>query len=275
MKKVLYNTKIIFCLFVFFIISLLTIFSAKSITNNSLGNIFIKQLAFYIIGLIILLTSYYRKKEIIKYAFLFYIFFNVLLLIVLLLGISINGSKCWLIIGPFSFQPSEFMKIFLIIVIANILSKNRSRKNFKKEIKMILNILIIVLIPSILTFIEPDTGVVLIYLIITITMLLYRGISKKWYIIATSILSIITIIIFIIYFYNKNILINFLDNSIFYRLERILNWQSQSGYQLENSIITISSSGLTGFGINNIPLYYPEASTDFIFTSFSSLFGFI
>ena len=66
-----------------------------------------------------------------------------------------------------------------------------------------------------------------------------------------------------------------LGSNIFYRIERILNWKSQSGYQLENSLVVISTSGLIGYGIKNIPLYFPEASTDFIFTSYSSIFGFI
>ena len=140
---------------------------------------------------------------------------------------------------------------------------------------MLIIIFILVLIPAILTFLEPDTGVVLIYFIITLSMILYRGINKKWYLFILILLGIITSIILLLLLYKKDLLINFLDNSIFYRLDRLFNWQKQSGYQLENSVITIASSGLFGFGINNVPLYYPEASTDFIFTTFSSIFGFI
>ena len=275
MKKLTYNAKLILPIIIFFFVSLMSIFTAQKITNNSLGNIFIKQITFYIIGFIILIIAYYNKKRITKYSFLLYIFFNALLLILLFMGISINGSKCWLIIGPISFQPSEFMKIILIIIIARVLSKFRSRKNMKKEFKMLLVIFALVLIPSILTFLEPDTGVVLIYFTITISMILYRGINKKWYLILLAIIGIIAIIFVILFFYKKDVLINFLDSSIFYRIDRVLNWQKQSGYQLENSIITIASSGIFGFGINNIPLYFPEASTDFIFTTFSSIFGLI
>ena len=272
MKKMLLNNKLIICILIFFIISLLSLFTSLKISN--LDNILIKQVIFYIIGLIILLISFFKKKEIIKYSLWLYILFIFLLLILLLLGVSINGSRCWLLIGPISFQPSEFMKIFIIIMIAKILSNNRSKK-INKEFIMLLKIFIIVLIPAILTFLEPDTGVVLIYFIIMISMILYRGINKRWYLITLIIFSIIITTILIILIYNKDLLINVLGNNIFYRLERIFNWQNQSGYQLENSIITIASSGLFGFGINNIPLYYPEASTDFIFTTFSSIFGFI
>ena len=275
MKKVLSNNKIIYCVFIFFIISLISIYTAKRITNTNLGNIFIKQIAFYVIGLIVLFTSYFKKKDIIKHAFWIYIFFNILLIILLFLGTSINGSKCWLLIGPISFQPSEFMKIILIILIAKVLNKYRIKKNIKKEYKMMLIVLLILLIPSILTFLEPDTGVVIIYFIITISMLFYRGINKKWFKYLLIILGILSSIIIYFLLFNKDQLINFLDTSIFYRLDRLFNWRNQSGYQLENSIITIASSGLFGYGINSVPLYYPEASTDFIFTTFSSIFGFI
>ncbi len=274
MRKAIVNNRIISCIIIFFIISLLSIYTSLKITNSTLGNIFIKQIIFYLIGLIIFFIAYFKKKEIIKYATWLYVFFNILLLILLIMGVSINGSRCWLLIGPISFQPSEFMKIFLIIVIAKILSNYR-KKNIKKEAKMLLIILITLLIPSILTFLEPDTGVVLIYFIITISMILYRGINKKWYLIILIILGIFASVIIFLLLYKKELLINFLDNSIFYRLERLFNWQKQSGYQLENSMITIGSSGLFGFGINNVPLYYPESSTDFIFTTFSSIFGFI
>ena len=274
MRKVLLKNHLITCIIFFFIISLISIFTAQRITNND-SNILIKQIVFYIVGIIILLLAYTKKKEIIKYSFWLYLFFNILLLLLLVIGISINGSRCWLILGPISFQPSEFMKIMLIIIISKVLSKYRSKKHLNKDFKMILLIFIIVLIPSILTFLEPDTGVVIIYFIITFSMILYRGINKRLLMIILVILGILITTILTILLIDKDIIINFLDDSIFYRLDRLINWQNQSGYQLENSMITIASSGLLGFGLNNIPLYYPEASTDFIFTTFSSIFGFI
>ena len=197
MKRVLSNNKIISCIIIFSIISLISIFSARKITNSSLGNIFTKQIIFYAIGVFILVITYFKKKEIIKYSFWLYIIFNILLLILLFLGVSINGSKCWLLIGPFSFQPSEFMKIFLIIVTAKVLNKYRIKKKIKKEIKPLFIIFILFLIPTILTFLEPDTGVVIIYFIIVISMILYRGINKKWYLIFLSIIGFIASILYL------------------------------------------------------------------------------
>ena len=268
MKKNPYIYKIISCLVIFFILSLLSIFSAQTITNTN-ENILIKQIIYYGVGIVILLTSYRYKNEIVKHAIIWYIGLNFLLLILLIIGISINGSKCWLIIGNISFQPSEFMKIALILVNANIMY------NKKKEWLTILKIFIIFLIPAILTFLEPDTGVVIIYAITIISMLLYRGINKKWYYLFIISFTIIISLFTYLYFFNKDLLINLLGNGLFYRIDRLLNWSQGIGYQLENSLIAIGSSGIHGFGINHIPLYFPESSTDFIFTSYSTIFGFI
>ena len=69
-----------------------------------------------------------------------------------------------------------------------------------------------------------------------------------------------------------NLFINILSNN-FYRLDRILNWKNASGYQLENSLITISNSGLTGFGFNKNIIYFPEPQTDFIYAIICEEFG--
>ena len=276
MKEKKYNLNITISLLLFFIISISSIYSAQTITSN-LGNIFIKQLIFYIIGSIVLIVAYRYKETIIKYKYLWYIDLNILLFSLLLFGISVNGSKCWIFLGPISFQPSEFMKLNLIIIIASLLDKHDKKEtsSIKDEFFLLLKIFIITIIPSILTFLEPDTGVVIIYFIITFILIISKGINKKWYyLLAIIIITLITSIT-ILYFINNDLLIKILGENIFYRLDRILNWSNQNGYQLENSLIAIGSSGLTGFGFNKTPIYFPESSTDFIFTTFSSNFGFM
>lgn len=265
---------LIITIITFFLISILSIYTSKDFITTD--GIVIKQIIYYAIGIFLLFIGYKYKDEIIKYAFLWYIGLNILLLFLLIFGISINGSKCWIFIGPFSFQPSEFMKLSLIILIAKTADKFKRNKNtFKNELKFLTIILLIVLIPSILTFLEPDTGVVIIYFIITLSIIFIYGINKKWYIFISLITVFLISSICLLYFFERDILIKLLGTNIFYRIERILNWSNQSGYQLENSLVVIASSGLVGYGINNIPLYFPEASTDFIFTTYTSIFGFI
>lgn len=212
-------------------------------------------------------------------AWIFYIIGVSLLILVLFLGIEINNAKCWFKIPLLgTFQPSEFMKIFLIITLSKMIHDfNESNPSPEPvdEFKFILKVLLIVLIPSILTFIEPDTGAVIMYLIITISMLFIGGLRKRWFIISIGIILLFLSIFLGIYYLNQDLFIELFGTSFFYRMDRITNWSSSSGLQLRNSLIAIGSSGLTGHGINQTPIYFPEMQTDFIFSVFASNTGLI
>ena len=78
-----------------------------------------------------------------------------------------------------------------------------------------------------------------------------------------------------LYYFKENLFIKIFGSSFYYRLERIFNWKSGSGLQLENALAAIGSGGLFGHGFNNTPIYFPESSTDFIFAVYASNFGFI
>ena len=274
MKAKKLDLNIIISITIFFIMSIASIYTAKNFMN--IENITIKQIIYYIIGTILLFISYKNKDMIFKYAIIWYIGLNILLLFLLFFGLSVNGSKCWIFIGPFSIQPSEFMKIAIIIIDANIVNKYYCLKRcMANNLKVITQIMLVFIIPAILTFLEPDTGVVIIYFIISVCMILSYGLNKKWYIVIVGALLLISSIFIILYIVDKNMLVKFMGTNIFYRIERIINWSNQSGYQLENSLIVIATSGILGYGLNNIPLYFPEAGTDFIFTSLSSIAGFV
>ena len=193
------------------------------------------------------------------------------------LGSDVNNAKCWFVI-PYvgSIQPSEFMKLFLIIILARLINEYNEKFNnpdIMDEFKFILKVMIIVFIPSVLTFIEPDTGAVIIYLIITFVMLFIGGIRKRWFVLTAVILLVLGGSFIGLYFLNQDLFIDIFGTSFFYRMDRILNWSSSSGLQLENSLISIGSAGLFGHGFNNLPIYFPEMQTDFIFAVFASNFG--
>jgi len=212
-------------------------------------------------------------------AWIFYIAGVLSLLLVLFFGKEINNATCWFEI-PFlgTMQPSEFMKIFLIITLSRMITDfNNQYKNpdIEDELKFIIKVLIIVLIPSILTFIEPDTGAVIMYIIITFVMLFIGGLRKRWFIFTITFITIFLSIFLGIYYLKQDLFIDLFGTSFFYRMDRITNWSSSSGLQLRNSLIAIGSSGLTGHGINNTPIYFPEMQTDFIFAVFTSNTGFI
>ncbi len=264
---------------IFTIISILTIYSAQNLLASE-TNLALKQLIWYVVGfLIAYLIMFIGNENIYKNAWILYILGNISLLALLLFADPINEAKCWFTIkGIGTIQPSEFMKIILIITLGNMI--NKFNKNFSnptvfEEFKFLIRVLIIVLIPSLLTFLQPDTGVVLIYLIITAVMLFISGIRYRWFIIVLAIIAITIGGTLTIYLTNQDLFIKIFGSSLFLRIDRLLDWSNQSGYQLENAMTSIGSAGLLGHGFNNNPLYFPEAQTDFIFAVYASNFGLI
>ena len=132
-KKI--NTITLINLVTFFVISIISIYSATKLTTSS-NDILIRQVIWYLIGfLIIFITFKFNINWIINKAFIFYIIGNILLLLLLFFGKEINGSKCWFSLpGIGSFQPSEFMKLILILVntkLFKIHNKKYEKSTFK------------------------------------------------------------------------------------------------------------------------------------------------
>jgi len=257
LKEVL---KYLIPIFILMIISFLNMYSARFILE-SYNNYLIKQMLYYGIGFVILfICNKINYNYIYKNIKWLYIFMNILLLLVLLFGKEINGAKAWFNFGIVSFQPSEFMKIVLLIYLSRLFYESK-----KINFKFILKILIITLIPAVLTFLEPDTGTVLFYLIIVLFMIFYKKISKWWYIGGISFIFVFGGIFFSLYFFKQDLFIDIFGTSFFYRMDRLINFWKSSGYQLENALIGIGSGGVFGLGINNFHVYFPEAPTDFVF----------
>jgi len=280
MSKYKINYKILIPIILLSIISIITINSALTYTSSSLGNLALKQALWYGVGWILVIILIKLKNEYLyQHTWYLYVFGNILLLLLLFFGTPINNSKCWFILpGIGSIQPSEFMKIFIMLSLATMIHDFRNEyKNpdCKDEFIFLLKSFGIVLIPSILTFLQPDTGAVLIYMIIYFSMMFVSGIRIRWFIGAILFLVLIVGGILFLYFYKEDLFIKLFGTSIYYRLERLFNWSSGSGLQLENSLAAIGSAGLFGHGYNNTPIYFPESSTDFIFAVYASNFGLI
>lgn len=264
----------------FAIISTITIYATRNMLSIDLQNLYLKQLLWYTIGLgIAYLMMTIGNKFLYNNAYIFYIIGVILLVLVLFFGKEINNARCWFVI-PYlgSFQPSEFMKIFLIMTLSRMINDfnlERNNSDITEEFKFLLKVLLVVGIPSILTFIEPDTGAVLIYFVITIVMLFIGGFRARWFIMTIGTLIVIGSIFLGIYFINQDLFIEIFGTSFFYRMDRILNWSNSSGLQLTNGLTAIGSAGIMGHGFNNTPIYFPEMQTDFIFAVFASNFGFI
>lgn len=280
MKKFKINYKILIPIILLSIISITTIYSAMTYTSSSLGNLVLKQTFWYIIGwILVIILVKLKNEQIYHYTWFLYIFGIILLVGLLLFAPEINNSKCWFVIpGIGNIQPSEFMKIFVMLALATTTHNFRidhDEPTMMDEFIYILKTFIIVLIPSVLTFLQPDTGAVIIYLVIYISMLFVSGIRFRWFIIGFILLALICSGFLMIYFFKENLFINIFGTSIYYRLDRIFNWQTGSGLQLENALAAIGSAGWFGHGFNKTPIYFPESSTDFIFAVFACNFGLI
>ena len=265
---------------IFAFISIITLYGAKSILPSTMSHLMTNQIIWYIAGFILIyLIMTIGNTYIYRISWFLYFVGIISLIGLFFFGKSINNAVCWYEIkGIGTIQPSEFMKIILIIINASMISKfNEEFPNpsIREEFMFLIKVLIVILPPSILTFMQPDTGVVLIYLLITFVMLFISGIKYRWFIavIATGVITVGFVLG--IYFLNQDLFIKIFGTSFFLRVDRLLDWSNQSGYQLENSLSSIGSAGLFGHGLTSNPIYFPEAQTDFIFAVYASHFGFI
>lgn len=280
MSKFKINFRIVIPIVLMAIISIISIYSALTYTSKSLGNLALKQAIWYMVGVgLVFVLVKLGNEYLYRHTWILYVIGNLLLVVLLLFGTPINNSKCWLIIpGIGSVQPSEFMKIFIMLVLASMIHNFRNKyKNSSlwEEFLFIVKSFVVVLIPSILTFLEPDTGAVIIYFIIYIAMMFASGIRIRWFVIAIILFGVGMGSFLGLYFFKEDIFIKIFGSSIYYRLERLFDWQTGSGLQLENALAAIGSSSFVGYGFNKTPIYFPESSTDFIFGVFASNFGFV
>lgn len=278
MKTKNYNILIITCFLFMISIGILSIYSASVLIGTSYSNLYIKQITSIITGIIIMIfLIIIGNEKILKYSKVAYITSIFLLTITLFIGKEINGSKCWLTLGGITFQPSEFMKISLILLLSEIIEKYhfKYKRNTKEELKLIITTLIITLIPSFLVFIEPDTGSVIMYILIWLTLLFISPLRNRWIIILITFITLLFSSFILTYIFYPDVLIKIFSSSIFYRIDRILNWQISEGMQLENSLIAIGTGGFKGTGLTNTPIYIPEAYSDFIFSIYANNFGLI
>ena len=207
------------------------------------NNLKIKQIIWCFLSLIIcLIISKIKYKKILKYSLIYYLISIFLLILVLLLNNYTNGSRAWFNLGFISFQPSELMKISLILLTIKYYDK-----------LSIWTLLIIYLIPMILIFLEPDTGGILLEGIILLYILFKKLYNKQIKHLLVIITLLITMIIGIL-LYDKDILIKILGPSIFYRLDRITNFLNDDSIQTTNALISIAT---------NNTLYFPEMFNDF------------
>ncbi len=270
MKK--YNLSLFISVIIISLFGLLMVYSSSSIwaeykyddafhyVKNQGLFLILGILAMYIISKLDYLKYYKHANKIFAICF-------ILIVLVLFIGTERNGSKSWFGFGSFGIQPSEFMKLAMVIFTSKYLYNNRKDiGNIKKGVLPILGVTLIIFL---LIMLQPDFGTGVILVMGVIGLLFVGGVNLKFFL-KIGILGLLGIAGLII--------------AAPYRLKRILSflnpWSDPlgSGFQIIQSLYAIGPGGLFGYGLGGSRqkhFYLPEPQTDFIFSIISEEFGFM
>jgi rod shape determining protein RodA len=229
---------------------------------------FKKQLVFSVAGIILMIfISFFDYKALKNYTGLLYILACFILVAVLFLGSLTRGTASWFDFGFFSFQPSEFVKIVVIIILAKYLAKAGDYALKKIMISGAYTFLLVVLI-----VLQPDLGSSLALVFIWFSMLAVSGVKKK-YIVIILLLGLITFAgswSFVLEGYQKERIVTFLNP----QLDPL-----GSGYNVIQSMVAIGSGSIwgkgLGYGSQSQLNFLPEKHTDFIFAVVAEEMGFV
>lgn len=239
-----------------------------SVINSSLAQ---RQLIWFCIGLVmylVIVLALPDLKTFAKYKRIYLIGTLIFMAMSLVIGTEINGAKNWVVIGPLSFQPAEFGKLFLVLYLASVLISYKKKDSFIEDIKGLWKPILVVGYSIILMFLQHDLGMALMFFVVSLTIL-YLATSNGKYVLMCLVALVLggTVGYFSLGYVRQ-------------RFEvvgaNVWKYASGSGYQLVQGFYTMSTGGLFGTGLGNgYPSLVPEASTDFIYTIIAEQFGMI
>ena len=216
-----------------------------------------------------LVLSFVRVSVWYRQAYIFYILGILLLLLVIFFGISASGSKRWINFFIMNLQPSELMKIAIIVCFARYY--HRIQSSDIQSYKYLLQPIILLLIPCYLVITQPDLGTAILIAGSGLAIIWLAGLNLKYFIYSGLILLVsLPFVISILKPYQKSRILTFFNPD---------RDPLGAGYQIIQSKIAIGSGGLLGKGFlqgtQSYLEFLPEKHTDFIFTLFSEEFGFV
>ncbi len=257
---------------IYFFLTLLCILGGVILYSVSGGNfhpLVSSHLIKYLISSLALFFCCFISINVLyKSSYVIYAFSIILLIAVLILGNNDFGANRWLYLGGFTFQPSEFSKISLIVILARYYNDYQliNNNNFLK----ILFPVFVIILPIILIINQPDLGTALMILVSSLSVVFLSGIGLPYIVISIIFFSLLTPLLWSsLYDYQKLRIITFLNPE---------NDPLGSGYHIAQSKIAIGSGGFLGKGYikgsQSHLEFIPEIHTDFIFSIFSEEFGF-
>jgi rod shape determining protein RodA len=270
-KKIKYfDWPLFFAILILIGLGTLGIFSLTQTPEKPISGLFINQIIYFFLGLVIFFIVSFQDYSIYKKIPFWLYSLSIFLLILSFLWAKIFHLQVarWIDLGIFQFQPSEFVKVFLLIFLAWYFSE----KSFlQKDFKTLIFSILLVFLPFLMTAAQPDLGTSLVFLVIWGIMILFSPVNKKY-----------LIFLFLVFVFFLPIGWNFLKD---YQKERILVFIDPNrdplgtGYHVLQSIIAIGSGGLwgkgIGQGIQSQLQFLPAPYTDFIFAALAEELGFI
>ena len=259
--------------FLIIIVAIIGSISVVSIYSTESGNFsfYTKNhlTRFLVFFSMFLVLSFVRVSVWYRQAYIFYILGILLLLLVIFFGISASGSKRWINFFIMNLQPSELMKIAIIVCFARYY--HRIQSSDIQSYKYLLQPIILLLIPCYLVITQPDLGTAILIAGSGLAIIWLAGLNLKYFVYSGLILLV-----------SLPFVISFLKP---YQKSRILTFFNPdrdplgAGYQIIQSKIAIGSGGFLGKGFlqgtQSYLEFLPEKHTDFIFTLFSEEFGFV
>ena len=259
-----------FLIIIVAIIGSLSVFSIYSTESGNFSfytkNHLTRFLVFFFMFLVL---SFVRVSFWYRQAYIFYILGILLLLLVIFFGISASGSKRWINFFIMNLQPSELMKIAIIVCFARYY--HRIQSSDIQSYKYLLQPIILLLIPCYLVITQPDLGTAILIAGSGLAIIWLAGLNLKYFIYSGLILLVsLPFVISILKPYQKSRILTFFNPD---------RDPLGAGYQIIQSKIAIGSGGLLGKGFlqgtQSYLEFLPEKHTDFIFTLFSEEFGFV
>lgn len=261
---------ILICVFLLIIIGCVSLYSA---TLNSGGEELKKQLVWLAVSIPIMIITIFIDYEAIAKISPYIYGTMIILLICVLFTNPVNGATSWFNIGPASIQPAEFAKIFVVVLVAYMISQiqKKGKEEISKPSKLLL-IIITAAIPITLIILQPDYGTAVAFIVAVIFMLFVAGIDKK-YIIGAIIIAIVAVPLLYLFV---------LPGHAKSRIDVFLNPELDArgiGYNIIQSKLAIGSGQFLGMGFTKgnqtqLGFLYPK-TTDFIFSVIGEEFGFV
>ncbi|MDD5531504.1 MAG: rod shape-determining protein RodA [Syntrophales bacterium] len=252
-------------------IGILNIYSAGiSLTAAKAEPIYVKQFIWFLVGLAFMLVSFGIDYRLInQYSYPIYIFSIALLVVLFLFGEITLGTQRWFVIAGFSFQPSELVKLTLILALSKYFCVQEIEGDY--NLRRLWLPAVMVVFPFLLIMKQPDLGTAMVLIITFVSMVLFVGIRLRSLItVVTSGLLLAPVCWMFLKDYQKERIMTFLDPEMD---------PLGSGYHIIQSIIAVGSGGFLGKGFlkgtQSQLRFLPEHQTDFIFSVFAEEWGFI